>query len=119
LTDSSPGHTVLVSLGLVWETEPPPKKKEAPTVKVDINVSGLPTGAAVSVGGKDGAKSAQPAKKEGGDKPAGDKPAGEGGDKPPPPPKPPKAEYKATTELDLPEGLVPDEAKKGDSKGKK
>ena len=40
--------------------------------------------------------------------------------KPPAPPKPPKMEpYKVSTEVDLPEGLVPDEAKKGDSKGKK
>lgn len=121
LTDSSPGHTVLVSLGLVWETEPPAKKKEPPTVKVDINVSGLAPGAAVSVGGKDGAKSALPAKPE---KPAdggkGDPAKGAGGDKPPAPPKPPKMEpYKVSTEVDLPEGLVPDEAKKGDSKGKK
>lgn len=122
LTDSSPGHTVIASLGLVWETEPPAKKKDPPTVKVDINVSGLPSGANISVGGKDGAKTAQPAKKEGGDKPAGDKPAGDApaSDQPPPPPKPPKTTpYNATTEVDLPEGLVPDEAKKGDSKGKK
>ena len=126
LTDSSPGHTVLVALGLVWETEPPAKKKEAPTVKVEINVAGLPGGANVSVGGKDGAKSAKPVKKEGdkpeGDKPAGDKPAGDkpAGEAAPPPPKPPKpATYSATTEVDLPEGLVPEEAKKGDSKGKK
>lgn len=125
LTDASPGHTVLVALGLVWETEPPAKKKAPPTVKVEINVSGLPGGANVSVGGKDGAKSAKPVKKEGdekpaGDKPAGDKPAGEGGDKPPAPPKPPKmTPYSATTEVDLPEGLVPEEAKKADSKGKK
>jgi hypothetical protein len=113
---------VIASLGLVWETEPPAKKKDPPTVKVDINVSGLPSGANISVGGKDGAKTAQPAKKEGGDKPAGDKPAGDApaSDQPPPPPKPPKTTpYNATTEVDLPEGLVPEEAKKGDSKGKK
>ena len=134
LTDSSPGHTVLVALGLVWETEPPAKKKEPPTVKVDINVSGLGAGAAVSVGGKDGAKSALPGKGDKGEGGKGDKgeggkgdkgeggkgDKGEGGDKPPAPPKPPKMEpYKVSTEVDLPEGLVPDEAKKGDSKGKK
>ncbi len=125
LTDSSPGHTVLVALGLVWETEPPAKKKEPPTVKVDINVSGLAPGAAVSVGGKDGAKSATPGKPDKGeagkgDPAKGDAAKGEGGDKPPAPPKPPKMEpYKVSTEVDLPEGLVPDEAKKGDSKGKK
>lgn len=128
LTDASPSHTVIVGLGLVWETTPPPKKKDPPTVKVDINVTGLPAGASVTVGGKKGdAKTSGPPggptdKPKGdkpggppkGDKPAGDKPAG---DKPKGEGKPKGESFKATAEVDVPDGLVPAEAAKGDKGG--
>ena len=130
LTDASPSHTVIVGLGLVWETTPPPKKKDPPTVKVDINVTGLPGGAQVTVGGKKtdaktsgppGGPSGKPGEgkpgegKPGEGKPGGDKPAKPGGEG-----KPPKGEtIKATAEVDVPDGLVPAEASKGDKdKGK-
>lgn len=126
LTDASPSHTVIVGLGLVWETAPPPKKKEPPTVKVDINVTGLPAGASVTVGGKDakGKGDAKTSGPPGGptDKPKGDKPGGPpkgdkpGGDKPKGD-KPKSESYKATAEVEVPEGLVPAEAAKGDKGG--
>ena len=89
-------------------------------------------GAAVSVGGKDGAKSALPGKGDKGeaaratkgegskgDKGEGGKgDKGEGGDKPPAPPKPKMEPYKVSTEVDLPEGLVPDEAKRATARAK-
>lgn len=126
LTDASPGHQVLISLGLVWETKPPEKKKEAPTVKVEINLTGLPTGANVTAAGKGDPKSATAGgpKKEGG-APGGEKKEG-GGAPAPAKEGAPKKESKPVTletEVELPEGLVPEEGKGkapggGEKKGK-
>jgi len=149
LNSASPRHTVLVGIGWIWETVPPAKKKDPPTVKVDISLSGLPAGANVSVGSKDriktetvgvgpppkggpggpggpgaagapdgtgapGAPGAAPGGAGGpGGKSGGGKGGGGGGDG-----KPPKADvYKTSTEVTVPDGLVPDDASKGGGGG--
>ncbi len=104
LTSGSPSHTVMVSLGLIWESKPPPdpKKKENPTLKVEINLTGLPPGVGAQIG--KGGKGAPPPADGAPAKPAADKPHGEGAP-PPPPPKAPTTTISA--EIDVPEGLVP------------
>lgn len=128
ITDASPGHTVYVAIGLVWENTPPKKEKKedkTPTIKIDLNLSGLPQGASATVGGKDGAKaSVKPGKpaEGGGDAP---KPAegGEGGGggeaKPAKSAGPAKQAAPVSTSIDVsvPEGLVPAEASKDKDKG--
>lgn len=112
LTTGSPSHTVLVSLGLVWEAKdaPPPAKAGGPggpTLKLDINITGLPPGSSANVGGKD-IKVPPPAGSPAAGGPSGSapKPAGAApaspGDKPPPP-KP----ITGSMELAIPEGLIP------------
>ncbi|HMU37627.1 MAG TPA: hypothetical protein PKE31_01315 [Pseudomonadota bacterium] len=84
LTSGSPSHTVIAGLGLNWESKPPDKKKEGPSIRVDINLTGLPSGASAMIPSVDGpgipiggsVSSAGPDKGSG--KP-GDKPAAGGG----------------------------------------
>jgi hypothetical protein len=104
LTSGSPSHTVLVSLGLVWETKPPPPPAAkggagGPTIKLDINITGLPPNSGATVGGKE-IKTPPPAPPPaaGAPKPATDKP---------PPPK----SATISTEIDVPAGLVPADSK--------
>lgn len=105
LTTGSPSHTVLVSLGLVWETKPPPppaaKPGAGPTLKLDINITGLPPGSSAQVGGKD-IKVPPAASPAAGGAP---KPAAPAGAAPaaPPAPKP----VTGTMELAIPDGLIP------------
>jgi hypothetical protein len=117
LNDASPSHTVLVALGLVWETVPPPKKKDPPTVKVDINVTGLPSGATVSVAGNKDKSDAVVSGPPGGPTPKPGASKGDKGGSDSAKPMPPK--YSTTADVDLPEGLVPEEASKGDKGGDK
>lgn len=113
LTSGSPSHTVLVSLGLVWESKPPPPPPKpgggGPTLKLDINITGLPPGSAANVGGKDikvpaagapaggAAPAAKPAGPAGAGAPA---PAGGGSASAPKP-------VSGTMEIPVPDGLIP------------
>lgn len=122
LTSGSPSHTVLVSLGLVWETKPPPPPPKpagsGPTLKLDINISGLPPGSSANVGGKDikvppagGAAAGGAA--AGGAAAGAPKPASPGGDGSAPAPKP----VSATMDLPVPEGLIPTDSGGGAAAG--
>jgi uncharacterized low-complexity protein len=132
LTAGSPEHMAIFSLGYVWENRPPPPKKES-TLNINLNITGtgLPAGSTVQVSGKDtgqvkvlGKGEGKPGEgkpgegKPGEGKPGEGKPAGEGG-APPKPAKPTPVKTEASAQIDVPEGLVPAEAKGGGGGGKK
>lgn len=107
LTTGSPSHTVIAGLGLNWESKPPDKKKDAPGIRVDINITGMPSGATATIPSVDG-----PGIPLGG--PIPDKPAAKPGAAPPAPgggggePKVQKSSpTSSSVDIPVPEGLVP------------
>jgi hypothetical protein len=112
LTTGSPSHTVLATLGLVWETKPPPpadKKPTGPTIKVDLNITGLPQGTGVAVGGKEVRPPAPPVA------PPPSTPSTSS--TPGKPAKPPPTEsVSASAEIAVPDGLVPADSSSDSSK---
>jgi hypothetical protein len=109
LNSSSPSHTFMVSLGLIWENKPPEKKKEPEKTKLEINltVNGQITAVAAPTVGKDGSVKVEA------------KPVD--ASKPPEAPKSPEAPKPQviTTEVDIPDGLVPKAEAKGEGKSEK
>lgn len=124
LTAGSPSHTVIAGLGLNWESKPPDKKKDGPAIRVDINLSGLPSGASAMIPSVDGpgipiGGPAPGSDKGGGDKGGGDKgKAGRGGDKGGGgggggAPKTTKASASSgSVDIPVPDGLIPPADKK-------
>jgi hypothetical protein len=132
LTAGSPEHMVIASLGYVWENKPPEKKKEA-TLNINLNITGtgLPQGSSVQVSGKEtGAvkvlapggkgegkggggegKGGAPGAAPGGEGKGGGAPGGAPGGEAKPAPKPGPVKTEASATIDVPEGLVPAEAK--------
>lgn len=116
LTAGSPSHTVIAGLGLNWESKPPEKKKDGPAIRVDINLSGLPSGASAVIPSVDGPgiPISGPAPgsdvKGGGGKPAAGGGGGGGGSAPAPTVKTSGAS--GAVDIPVPDGLIPS----GDSK---
>ena len=115
LTTGSPSHTVIAGLGLNWESKPPDKKKDGPAIRVDINLSGLPSGASAVIPSVDGPgiPISGPAPGSGGGEKGGGKPAGgEGGGAAPPAAK--SAGASGSVDIPVPDGLIPpSDSKKG------
>lgn len=110
LTEGSPSHTVLVSLGIVWETKPPAKDKPVPTIRIELDTKNLAPGTTVKAStNKEGVDPVVIEKPAGGPKKPGapGSPEDKPGDKKPAGPPPP-----TTVELEIPLGLVPDEGPK-------
>lgn len=122
LTAGSPEHMAIFSLGYVWENRPPEKKKES-TLNINLNITGtgLPAGSNVQVTGKDAGDVKVIGKGEGkgdGKGKGGEGKGGEGGGEGKPggeakPAKPVPVKTEASAQIDVPEGLVPAEAKGG------
>jgi hypothetical protein len=118
LTTGSPSHTVIAGLGLNWESRPPDKKKDGPAIRVDINLSGLPSGASAMIPSVDGPgipisgpAPGGDAKGGGGDK-GGAKPAGGGGGGGGTPTVKTNAQT-GSVNIPVPDGLIPPADKKG------
>jgi len=118
LTAGSPSHTVIAGLGLNWESKPPDKKKDGPAIKIDINLSGLPSGASAMIPSVDGPGIPIGGAAPGGDKGGGDKGGGKpggGGDKPSGGGEPKSVKASASSgsvDIPVPDGLIPKEDKK-------
>jgi len=112
LTAGSPSHTVIAGLGLNWESKPPDKKKDGPAIRVDINLSGLPSGASAVIPSVDGPGIPISGPAPGGDAKGGGKPAGGGGGGAPTQVKP--SANASSVDVPVPDGLIPPaEGKKG------
>lgn len=107
---------MIAGLGLNWESKPPEKKKDGPAIRVDINLSGLPSGASAVIPSVDGPgiPISGPAPgsdvKGGGGKPAAGGGGGGGGSAPAPTVKTSGAS--GAVDIPVPDGLIPS----GDSK---